>query len=171
MTHVHDIAPPQDSVLARVAADEHVFADAYRCDAGRPVALPALIDAFYRTPLFRVERAFLRLFARVNTTDEQVAQLADGRADRFAVWRVVHRHPKREIYLRDRSGRTASWLAVDETGGLYFGSAVYPVTSRNGKRRMGILFWALLGFHRWYSRALLRAASRRLSAPGQGRAL
>ncbi len=44
---------------------------------------------------------------------------------------------------------------------LYFGSAVVPRSSGgNGEPGMGWLFHGLLGFHRLYSRLLLRAASR-----------
>jgi hypothetical protein len=46
---------------------------------------------------------------------------------------------------------------------LYFGSAVVPVRSpKTGRTRLGPVFSALLGFHKLYSRVLLRAARRRL---------
>ena len=71
-----------------------------------------------------------------------------------------------QILLGDFSGRTKSWLMVaplDDTGTrLYFGSAVVPARSRDGQRRMGWVFHALLGFHRLYSRLLLQAACSRL---------
>ena len=42
---------------------------------------------------------------------------------------------------------------------LYFGSAVVPVVHEaSGQRRMGFGFRALLGFHKLYSRILLRSA-------------
>ncbi len=51
---------------------------------------------------------------------------------------------------------------------LYFGSAVVPRQSAGaGKPVMGSLFQALLGFHRLYSRLLLRAASKRLRLQAQ----
>lgn len=47
---------------------------------------------------------------------------------------------------------------------LYFGSAVVPLPSQGGQaQRMGWGFHALLGFHRLYSRLLLRAACQRVS--------
>jgi hypothetical protein len=46
---------------------------------------------------------------------------------------------------------------------LYFGSAVVPAVDKaTGRLRMGFAFRALLGFHRIYSRVLLRAARSRL---------
>ena len=48
---------------------------------------------------------------------------------------------------------------------LYFGSAVVPLSKRGGtgRPRMGFAFRALLGFHKAYSRVLLRAAVARLA--------
>ena len=81
-------------------------------------------------------------------------------------------------------GRTRSWLMVsrvptthevnetqratgaqDANGSsgtrLYFGSAVVPVMNKStGKSGMGIVFKALLGFHKLYSRLLLSAAAK-----------
>jgi len=47
---------------------------------------------------------------------------------------------------------------------LYFGSAVVPRRSaRSGREGLGPLFSSLLGFHKLYSRLLLRAARSRLA--------
>ena len=47
---------------------------------------------------------------------------------------------------------------------LYFGSAVVPeLDAKTGQSSYGFGFHALLGFHRLYSRALLRSAVSRLS--------
>ena len=63
---------------------------------------------------------------------------------------------------------TAPSLACGAAGTrLYFGSAVVPVVSRqSAKAEMGFAFRALLGFHKLYSRALLGAASARLTHRG-----
>jgi hypothetical protein len=47
---------------------------------------------------------------------------------------------------------------------LYFGSAVVPVVdAKSGQPTLGFAFRALLGFHKLYSRVLLRAARARLA--------
>ena len=52
---------------------------------------------------------------------------------------------------------------------LYFGSAVVPTIDRaTGEARMGLVFRALLGFHKVYSQVLLRAAVARLLRLGAG---
>jgi hypothetical protein len=46
---------------------------------------------------------------------------------------------------------------------LYFGSAVVPVKNRKtSKVELGLIFRALLGFHKIYSVVLLRAARARV---------
>ena len=46
---------------------------------------------------------------------------------------------------------------------LFFGSAVVPIVDRHsGQASMGFAFRVLLGFHKLYSRVLLRAAVARL---------
>jgi hypothetical protein len=45
---------------------------------------------------------------------------------------------------------------------LYFGSAVIPVRTKSGETALGFPYGALLGFHKLYSRILLRAARLRL---------
>ena len=77
-----------------------------------------------------------------------------------------------QLLLRAVDGRTRSWLKVSaaEVPGrtrLYFGSAVVPaVNSSIGKQSMGFVFKALLGFHKIYSLALLRAAAARFARIG-----
>lgn len=158
---------PAGSLLGSFAQGG-AFADAYAEVVEGRVELPSLIEAFYTTPLFKLERWLLgRLVARPST-DEEARQLAQDQTQRFAAWTVVQRSAT-EILLD--AGQTRSWLCVEPlatAGGaetrLYFGSAVVPM--RPGGR-FGLAFHALLGFHRAYSRALLRAACRRLQAlPG-----
>ena len=52
---------------------------------------------------------------------------------------------------------------------LFFGSAVVPQRYPSGARgSMGLVFTALLGFHKLYSRALLWSAGARLSSQTRG---
>ena len=65
----------------------------------------------------------------------------------------------------DLGGRTRSRLMVVPVGSggsrHYFGSAVVPITTPQGRATTGFRFNALLGFHKIYTRALLRAARSR----------
>lgn len=136
------------------------------------VTQQAFIEAFYTSPLFKVERAMLGLFAARPSNDAQVTQLAAGQMGTFSAWRVESQSAS-ELLLAGVTGRTRSWLMAQPVPGdpsarqtrLYFGSAVVPRKPRAGKAAgMGWPFHALLGFHRIYSRMLLGAASRQVGS-------
>jgi hypothetical protein len=161
-------ALPADSVLAAHAGDG-AYTDCYVATLPRVITQAEYIEAFYTTPVFKIERWLIARFLSRPSTDAQIRQLAQGELSAFAAWSVEQRKPDQ---LMLAAGRTRSWLmtvASDESGGsattLYFGSAVLPRRSRStGKSAMGWQFRALLGFHKLYSRALLRAALTMLGA-------
>lgn len=148
------------------------YADCYFTEIRSAVSQPEFVEAFYTTALFKLERALLGLLAGRPSTDLQAGELAAGRAARFAAWQVEGRSAD-QLLLADFTGKTRSWLMVASAGGstaspktrLYFGSAIVPRRSTGpGKPKLGIAFRALLGFHKLYSRLLLRAAAARLLA-------
>lgn len=159
---------PANALLRRYL-DEGAYADCYRIDVAGSVSPPEFIEAFYTTAVFKLERRLLAWFASRPSTDQQARDLAHERRNSFAAWSVEAR-VHGQLLMADMHQRTRSWLmcvpAPDGVGGtrLYFGSAVVPLgDARSGKRRMGFGFRALLGFHKLYSRVLLRAAVTRLA--------
>ena len=159
-------SPPPDSLLAQLAHARGAFADAYVLPFPRTVTLAEFVEAFYTTRLFKLERALIALLGR-RSGDADVHALAAGVGTRVAAWTVEARRPD-ELLMHEDSGATRSWFKVEAGEGtgtttLWFGSAVVPRRHGAGEEpRFGWLFHALLGFHRWYSRALLSAAARRL---------
>jgi hypothetical protein len=147
------------------------FADCYVAQVPGAVSHADFVEAFYTSPVFRLERAILRL-AGWPASDADARELADGCREAFAAWTVEGR-AERQLLLADMTGRTRSWLMtapVDAgpagAGGtrLYFGSAVVPRRrAPAGPLELGLAFRALLGFHKLYSRALLRAARARIA--------
>jgi hypothetical protein len=165
MARIRSSPIPKDSLLARYAG-EGGYADCYTAVLERPVTQAEFVEAFYTGGVFKIERLLLRLFLSKPSTDAQVRQLAAGEVDSFSAWQVEGRAPN-QLLLCDIQGRTRSWLMVapaaqGSSTQLYFGSAVVPVADLAGKRRMGVAFKALLGFHKLYSRMLLGAACSRL---------
>ena len=161
-TPVTPIPVPQDSLLARAAGPPGTYSDAFSATVPGAFALTDLLAAFYTAPLFRVERAILRL-AGHRSSQAQLDALLAGSGTRFAVWDVVQRRAG-EILLRDATGATASWFQVvpgAQVTALRFGSIVYPVTGRGGPR-LPRAMRLLLGPHKSYSRALLSGAARRI---------
>jgi hypothetical protein len=164
--------PPSALLLASQAAG--AFVDCYMTEVAGTVGHAAFVEAFYTTWLFKLERLLLGWLARRPTSDRQAMELATGGRDNFAVWHVEHRRTD-QLLLAEETGRTKSWLMTEPQGmpeaadtaprtRLYFGSALLPRTDRQtGQRRFGILFHLLLGFHRAYSKALLRAGAARVT--------
>jgi hypothetical protein len=156
---------PQHALLREYLRDG-AYADCYAVLTAGSVSHVAFVEAFYTTGLFRLERLLLGWFASRPSTDAEAAGLAAGTRDSFAAWRVESRGPD-QLMLADVTGRTRSWLMVAEGEGggttLYFGSAVVPAgRRRTGQGTLGVAFRLLLGFHKLYARALLRAAKARL---------
>ena len=155
---------PPSALLQRVRL-AGAFADCYTTEVTGPVTVADLIEAFYTTRIFKLERLLIRLMASQNSTDLQARELAAGHREDFAVWTVEQRLHD-QVLLADRSGRTKSWFMVSPPAAnpsqptrLYFGSAVLPrIDQKTGEKGFGTVFRLLLGFHAAYSRALLRAA-------------
>jgi hypothetical protein len=168
MSAVHACEVPPSSLLSKYK-EAAGFADCYVAEVSYPVTQENFIEAFYTSPLFKVERTLLKYLAARPATDGDAKQLAGGKTGRFSAWSVEGQSPS-ELLLADFTGRTRSWLmaapvsTVAPAQGtlLYFGSAVVPRRGKGtAKPSMGWPFHALLGFHRLYSRLLLAAASRR----------
>ena len=175
MATIQPCSLPDDALLSKYLHGG-AYADCFVTEIARPVSHAEYVEAFYTTAVFKVERLLLAAFVARPSTDPQARELASGKADSFAAWTVEARGPD-QLLLSDFQGRTRSWLMcapaatnASTSTRLYFGSAVVPkATTRSGEARMGFVFSALLGFHKLYSRMLLRAAVSRLErAPTSG---
>lgn len=152
---------PSDSLLSAYVGGG-AYTDCHSVTVPGSVSQAQYVEAFYTTPLFKLERAVLRL-ACSPSTDAAAKELAMGQTTTFAIWRVENR---REAELLLAAGRTRSWLMAEpateqhhNSTRLHFGSAVVPKS--NGQ--LGLEITALQGFHRLYSRALLQAALSKLA--------
>ena len=172
MPRIQPYPLPLQALLTKYA-NAGAYTDCFVTEIARTVSHAEFVEAFYTGGLFKVERLLLRVFIAKPSTDLQARQLAAGELNEFAAWRVEARAVD-QLLLCAIDGRTRSWLMVSaaEVPGrtrLYFGSAVVhkptPPNSPNatGKPSLGFVFKALLGFHNWYSRALLSAAAARLT--------
>lgn len=159
---------PTNTMLERYVGNG-AYADCYLTGVPVKVSFPEFIFAFYTTPLFRLERLILTWLVSRPSKDQEVRQLADGEAKRFAAWDVENRS-ENEMLLCDFVGRTRSWLmtvpiktANGDGTQLYFGSAVVPRRNpKTGELTLGFRYQALLGFHKVYSVLLLYSAVLRI---------
>lgn len=157
---------PDTSLLARYRFLAGTYTDCYATELGSAVSQAEFVQAFYTTWVFKLERAVLRLAVNRPSTDAQAARLAQGELQAFAAWTVEDRRED-QLLLCDMHGRTRSWLMTEpmESGRrtrLYFGSAVVPPKGSESAADIGGGFRFLLGFHKLYSRILLKAAVARL---------
>lgn len=141
--------------------------DCFSVAVAQPVSLGDFVYAFYTSPVFRIERAILRILAGAPSTDAEARGVADGSGSSFAIWRLGERTTT-QLLMCDRFEKTRSWFQVApmEGGGtlLRFGSAVAASRNREtGALSVGRGFRWLMGFHVVYSRVLLGAAGRRVT--------
>jgi hypothetical protein len=157
MLSVRSAPLPPDALLASYSSSG-AYTDCYSVQLDRPASLGDFMAAFYTTGIFKLERWLLT--SRFPSSDKEAESLARGEVTRFCAWHVEDRRADQAVLA---AGRTRSWLMVAPSGEsttLFFGSAIVP-------RRRGGLGWQftiLMGFHKLYSRILLRAAARRLAS-------
>ena len=141
------------------------YTDCYAMTVAGSVMLADFVYAFYTTWVFKLERLILKYLVSRPSTDGQARDLADGLSTVFAAWDVEDRSAN-QLLMCDLNQRTRSWFMVDRNEAettLFFGSAVTPVKKHGQERyELGTGFDMLLGFHKLYSRVLLRAARARL---------
>ncbi len=159
---------PDASLLARYRLQQGAYTDCYSTEIAGRVGQADFVEAFYTTWVFKLERTILRWAVAKPSTDAQATLLAQGALDAFSAWTVEDRSED-QLLLCDLHGRTRSWLmvAASESGKstrLYFGSAVVPAKGSESGADIGAGFRLLLGFHKLYSKILLKAAVTRLQA-------
>ncbi len=138
--------------------------DCFSVNINKKVMLVDYIDAFYTSPLFKIERLILALIGKPSS-DRKAEQLAKSEIEHFAAWYVEDRDDN-QILLCDFTERTRSWLMVDNIEDsnqtlLYFGSAVV-YKQQQTIVKPSIRFSLLSHFHIFYSKALLSAAYKKL---------
>lgn len=170
MSPLHRCELPPGALLSKYQ-HRGAYADCYATEVTRHVSQAEYVEAFYTTPLFKLERLLLAWLVSKPSTDAQAGQLASGTLDSFAAWSVEERRED-QLLMCDFQERTRSWLMAIPVEGesaagtrLYFGSAVVPARAARGGAQipdLGLTFRLLLGFHKLYSRALLFSAKSRL---------
>lgn len=171
MPAVEKLEVPGDVLLARYLKPGY-YTDCYTLDVSGYISLSEFVIAFYTSPLFKLERFILKWAVSRPSTDANASDVAAARTTTFAAWEVEDRTDN-ELLMCDFQKRTRCWFMtspVSEPNAntrLFFGSAVVPAQkSESGEQSLGFIFRALLGFHKLYSRALLRSAKRNLR-PGR----
>lgn len=139
------------------------YTDCFVTEVDGVVTHAHFVWAFYTSWLFKVERFILTWVVNKPSNDMEAAVLTDESTDGFAAWSVEGRTAN-QLLMCDYQKRTRSWLMTEALDGdrrtrLYFGTGVAPLRPDGRKdRAFGMAFHLLVGFHKIYARALLRAA-------------
>ena len=161
-------SPLPDDALLGIYKQNGAYTDCYSTEISGAVNHPQFINAFYTTPVFKLERLILKWAVPKPSSDAEAKLLAEGESDTFAAWSVENRG-ENQLLMCDFQSRTRSWLMIKPVGStnrtiLYFGSAVVPVkNTKTGVSSLGLAFHALLWIHKIYSVALLFSAKLRLT--------
>lgn len=158
-----------DSALSKHYEAKGAYTDCFYLDLPHKVSFEEYVEAFYTTPLFKLERKILAVIVRKPSTDQEARALAKGEVSKFSSWHVEDRE-EQQILLSDFMHKTRSWLRAEDISDgdqtktrLYFGSVVVPPQTKNGPGKFGFLFHATTGLHVAYSKALLKGAVKQLS--------
>ena len=144
------------------------YTDCFVVEVDGAVVQSEFVRAFYTSWLFKMERVILTWAVNKPSNDREAAVLTEDNVSGFAAWSVEGR-TSNQLLMCDYQKRTRSWLMTEPFDGgtrtrLYFGSAVVPLRPDGKKdRAFGMVFIALVGFHKIYARGLLLAASKNLS--------
>lgn len=115
----------------------------------------------------QAERAALRVLGLPATDDADVAHLELLKDDCIGPFRILVRG-RSEVLLESFGGSAYTWLDARDADGagdaegaveLRFGSALPGAGYRGVPLQHWLAIQALMPFHRWYSRLLLRSAA------------
>ena len=110
LVNVVSVPLREHSLIAGQSLHERYVTNCFRNEIPKTVDLSDFIDAFYKTPLFRLERLVLSLATTGRMRDVDITALSKGQVDRISVWQVETRLDA-QILLS--AGGTKSWLMVD----------------------------------------------------------
>lgn len=163
MAGIRQIALPAWAMLHRYELSGD-YTDCFTTTLPRSASQAELIEAFYCTWLFKLERRILAAVVKQPSSDDDAKAVALGSAKTLAAWRVEEQRAE-QLLMCDFQDRTRHWLMAKPHGNatdLYFGSAVIKGGPNRGVFAR-FIFGALGGFHILYSRLLLSAAARKLT--------
>lgn len=152
------------SALLRTYVHAGAYTDCFFTEVPRSISLAEYVAGFYTTWIFKLERWILTHAVEKPSSDLEAGQVARAEIDSFAAWSVEDRAAD-QLLMCDYVRRTRSWFMVIPIDGgtrLCFGTAVVPVRRASGELTLGTAYSALMGFHKLYSRVLLRSARSRL---------
>lgn len=159
MFQISPVPLPAFALLSRYASRPGHHTDCFVTEIEGQVSIAEYTEAFFHSPVLRIERQLLRLIAPASSY-AQVQALATGTGTTLAGWELESR-TEDQLLLSVMGGGIRTWLMVEEAGDktrLLFGSAVIPRNADSENPKIDWHINALMGFHNLYSRIVLAAA-------------
>ncbi|CUI95273.1 hypothetical protein [Cognatishimia activa] len=150
---------PETSYLKAYSSRPDHYTDCFETTAVDEVSLTELVEAFFTSPVLRLERKLLGLAGMPSTT-AAVTALANGAGTKVSGWETEQRDENQLLLAIFQNG-IRTWLMVERDGTgtkLFFGSAVVPKNAGSENPKLGWWVNAFMGFHLLYSRIVLAAA-------------
>ncbi|MEE2945352.1 MAG: hypothetical protein VX444_09285 [Pseudomonadota bacterium] len=150
---------PETSFLKAYNSLPGHYTDCFETVVDGQVSLSELVEAFFTSPVLRLERKLLGLVGMPSTT-AAVTALANGAGTNVSGWETEQRDETQLLLAIFQNG-IRTWLMVepDDTGTkLFFGSAVVPKNADSENPKLDWWVKAFMGFHLLYSRIVLAAA-------------
>jgi hypothetical protein len=85
MFSIKSAAIPDGGLINSYAIQAGCYTDCFVAEISQDVTLSDFILAFFNTPIFRLERLLLGLFASRPSTDDDVANLTSGAGNSLAL--------------------------------------------------------------------------------------
>lgn len=166
MFSVTSCSLPGHALLARYQ-QAGAYTDCFTTEIAETISHEQFVQAFYTTPIFKLERWLLAWGLSKPSSDIDAGLLAQAKTETFSAWQVECRSDD-QLLMCDYQGKTRSWLMIEPHDDgqqtktkLYFGSAVVSDKNR-AHSQQGAKLNPLLWFHVFYSIILLSSAKRRL---------
>ena len=84
-------SPLPEAALLRRYLCEGTYTDCYITEVSASIPLPAYVEAFYTTRVFKLERWILTHLVSKSSNDVDAKRLAHAQSNSFAAWRVEDR--------------------------------------------------------------------------------
>ena len=150
---------PETSFLKPYSTRPGHYTDCFETAVDGQVSLSELVEAFFTSPVLRLERKLLGLAGMPSNAAEATA-LANGTGTKLSGWETEQRDESQLLLAIFQNG-IRTWLMVQPDGTktkLFFGSAVVPKNADSDNPKLGWWVKTFMGFHLLYSRIVLAAA-------------
>ncbi|ETW00920.1 hypothetical protein H310_06577 [Aphanomyces invadans] len=155
------------SLLNRFVDYQHVDVFETTLDDGH--AIENVAQAFFQSPVFQAERAFLSLAGFGSVEDDTIDRTTFDVGDKVVVFRVVERTPGQILFcwndFMDVNGHT--WLSVADDGRTVQFGSTFDLVQALHPMALPFVKFIVVPMHLWYAQVVLASAKFVLQRKGK----